>query len=68
MSTPGDLSTLSDRFLATVAHAVLRKSTTTAFRVRLEEKMREAGHTLSTEKLADMRAVIDWLRLNEGKQ
>jgi hypothetical protein len=67
MSTPGDLSTLSDRFMAHVALAVLERRTTTALRMRLEEKMRTHGDTVSEAKAADMRAVIEWLKLNEGK-
>lgn len=66
--TPVDLSTLSERFMAHVALAVLKPSTTTALRERLEAKMRTEGHNLPEAKAADFRAVIAWLKQNEGER
>lgn len=68
MSTPGDLSTLSDRFMATVAMAVLKPSTTRALRERLEAKMASDGANLPDAKAADMRSVIEWLKQNEDAE
>jgi hypothetical protein len=65
MSTPGDLSTLSDPFLARVALAAAKHSTCAELRRRLEAKMTSEGHLLSQAKQADMRTVIEWLRMNE---